>query len=104
MVANGLFALNSSWVTRGYSPPREPSYAACVTISSRPDIMGGQPYIAGTSISVTMILRRLADGKTPEQIVDELPSLTRANVYEAEVYAEMTQAHPEGAKIWGQDQ
>jgi uncharacterized protein (DUF433 family) len=75
-----------------------------VTISSRPDIMGGQPFIAGTSITVMMILRRLAQGKTPEQIVAELPGLTLDNVHEAEVYAEVTQAQPQRARIWGQGQ
>ena len=51
-----------------------------------------------------MILRRLAQGKTPEQIVAELPGLTLDNVREAEVYAEVTQAQPQRARIWGQDQ
>jgi hypothetical protein len=46
----------------------------------------------------------LAQGKTPEQIVAELPGLTLDNVHEAEVYAEVTQAQPQRARIWGQGQ
>ena len=39
--------------------------------------MMGKPVIAGTRITVELILDKLAAGETPEQILEEYPRLTR---------------------------
>ncbi len=46
-------------------------------IQSNPDIMMGKPVIAGTRITVELILEKLAAGETVEQILDAHPRLTR---------------------------
>ena len=40
------------------------------------DLFGGKPCIRGTRIYIAIILDALAEGLTPEQIVDHYPSLT----------------------------
>lgn len=56
-------------------------------ITVEPDKMGGQPCIRGLRIPVATIVVMVADGMTPEQIVDELPDLEVADVAEALRYA-----------------
>ena len=45
-------------------------------IISDPKIMMGKPVIAGTRITVEMILEKLSAGETVEQILEAHPSLT----------------------------
>jgi len=45
-------------------------------IISDPKIMMGKPVIAGTRITVEMILEKLAAGETVEQILEAHPMLT----------------------------
>jgi uncharacterized protein (DUF433 family) len=47
---------------------------------------GRKAVIAGTLISVFFIVRQLATGDTPEDIVGSLPHLTLAGVYDAISY------------------
>lgn len=42
-------------------------------IVHHPDLLGGQPAIKGTRLSVSMILEALAEGMTPEEIRDDYP-------------------------------
>jgi uncharacterized protein (DUF433 family) len=42
-------------------------------IVSNPDLLGGQPTIAGTRLSVSHILACLSEGMTPEQIAVDYP-------------------------------
>ena len=46
-------------------------------IVSDPAVMMGKPVIAGTRVTVEMLLDKLAAGETIEQIVDAHPRLTR---------------------------
>lgn len=46
-------------------------------IESNPAIMMGKPVVAGTRITVELILEKLAAGETVEQILDAHPRLTR---------------------------
>ncbi|MBP9664820.1 MAG: DUF433 domain-containing protein [Pyrinomonadaceae bacterium] len=46
-------------------------------INSDPNVMMGKPVIAGTRITVELILEKLAAGETVEQILDAHPRLTR---------------------------
>ena len=50
-------------------------------------VMMGKPVLAGTRITVELILDKLAAGETVEQILDAHPRLTRQAVSAALLYA-----------------
>jgi uncharacterized protein (DUF433 family) len=52
-------------------------------IQSHPSVMMGKPVIAGTRITVELILEKLAAGETIEQILEAHPRLTRQGIYAA---------------------
>ena len=56
-------------------------------IVSNPSIMMGKPVIAGTRISVELILEKLAAGETIEQLLEEYPRLTEEGVRAALLFA-----------------
>jgi len=56
-------------------------------IVSDPSVMMGKPVVAGTRITVELILEKLAAGETIEQILDEHPRLTREAVQAALAFA-----------------
>ena len=55
-------------------------------IVSDPKVMMGKPVVAGTRITVELILEKLAAGGTIEQILDAQPRLTREAVQAAKNY------------------
>ena len=50
-------------------------------ISINPTVCHGQACIKGTRIPVHLVLRMLANGDRVENILDEYPSLTLADIY-----------------------
>lgn len=56
-------------------------------ITSNPDVMMGKPVVAGTRLTVELILEKLAAGETPEQLLDAHPRLTRAAISAALAFA-----------------
>jgi uncharacterized protein (DUF433 family) len=56
-------------------------------IQSDPKIMMGKPVVAGTRITVELILEKLAAGETIEQILEAHPRLTREGVLAALKFA-----------------
>lgn len=52
-----------------------------------PAILLGKPCIKGTRISVEVVIRRLAQGRSVDDIVVEYPELTREDVLSAAAYA-----------------
>jgi len=54
-------------------------------IIADPGIMMGKPVIEGTRITVELILTRLAEGRSVDDILIEYPHLTRAQVATAAV-------------------
>lgn len=56
-------------------------------VISDPDIMMGKPVIAGTRITVELILEKLAAGETVEQILAAHPRLTEDAIKEALSFA-----------------
>jgi uncharacterized protein (DUF433 family) len=52
-------------------------------ITVDPDILVGKPIIKGTRISVELLMDRLADGWTMEQILEAYPRVTREDVLAA---------------------
>jgi len=51
-----------------------------------PGVIGGEPVIAGTRISVASVARFLQSGAGPDEIVEMYPHLTKAGVYDAISY------------------
>ncbi len=49
-------------------------------IQSNPAVMMGKPVVAGTRITVELILEKLAAGEAIEQILEAHPRLTRASI------------------------
>jgi uncharacterized protein (DUF433 family) len=49
-------------------------------IQSDPSVMMGKPVVAGTRVTVEIILEKLAAGETVEQLLDAHPRLTREGV------------------------
>lgn len=56
-------------------------------IVSDPTVMMGKPVIAGTRITVEMILEKLAAGETVDQILEAHPRLTREGIKAALAFA-----------------
>jgi len=64
-------------------------------ITVNPKIMAGKPVIKGTRVPVEQVLRLLAQGITPEQILIDYPHLTKDDIMAALLYA---------AKITGKEE
>jgi uncharacterized protein (DUF433 family) len=56
-------------------------------ITADPSIMMGKPVVAGTRITVELILEKLAAGETIEQILAAHPWLTREAIQAALAFA-----------------
>ncbi len=56
-------------------------------IAVNPNIMLGKPIIKGTRITVELILKKLSEEMTPEQIIKAYPSLTREDITAALSYS-----------------
>ena len=52
-----------------------------------PDVCLGQPTIRGTRITVSVVLKMLACGKSVDDVLDAYPELEREDVYQAMQYA-----------------
>ena len=52
-----------------------------------PNVAGGKACIRGTRIYISIILDSLAEGLTPEQIIDHYPHLSIDDIHAALVYA-----------------
>ena len=59
-------------------------------ITADPQIMMGKPVIAGTRLTVELILEKLAAGETVEQLLAAHPRLTREGIQAALAYAAQT--------------
>lgn len=62
-------------------------------ITRNPAVMLGKPVIAGTRITVELIMRKLAGGFTVEDILEMYPHLTKEQVSAALNYAANLIAH-----------
>lgn len=61
-----------------------------VSIVSDPRVMMGKPVVAGTRITVELILEKLAAGETTEQILEAHPRITLAAISAALSFAKDT--------------
>lgn len=56
-------------------------------VISDPNVMMGKPVVAGTRITVELILEKLAAGETAEQLLEAHPRLTREGIQAALKFA-----------------
>jgi uncharacterized protein (DUF433 family) len=64
-------------------------------IEANPDVMLGKPVIRGTRVPVELILRRISEGATEEDLLASYPHLTRDDVRAAVAFAADTIAYEE---------
>ena len=55
-----------------------------------PKILGGKPVVAGTRVTVELILEKLGAGETTEDIVKAHPNVTSQGIQAALAYAAQT--------------
>jgi uncharacterized protein (DUF433 family) len=56
-------------------------------IEVNPEVMLGKPVIRGTRIPVELLLRKLGEGASEEDLLDAYPRLTREDIQAAVRYA-----------------
>ena len=56
-------------------------------IESNPDILLGKPVIKGTRISVALILKKLSEGASIQDLIEAYPSLTHESIKAVLAYA-----------------
>ena len=56
-------------------------------IETNPKVMLGKPVIRGTRIPVELILRKLGEGATEDDLLDAYPRLKRADIRVAQAWA-----------------
>lgn len=62
-------------------------------IEINPEVMMGKPVIRDTRITVELILRRLSEGATEADLLDDYPRLSHEDVLAALAYAANVVAH-----------
>jgi uncharacterized protein (DUF433 family) len=62
-------------------------------IEIAPDVMGGKPVVAGTRIPVELIVRKLSEGATEQDLLAAYSTLKPEDVRAALAYAADTLAH-----------
>lgn len=61
--------------------------AAHPRITQNPAVMAGKPCIRDTRIPVDLLLRKLASGESPAQLLNDYPRLEEADLEAALAYA-----------------
>jgi len=56
-------------------------------ISIDPNIMLGKPVIRGTRIPVELLVRKIGEGESPEELLDAYPNITKEDIRAALLYA-----------------
>ena len=64
-------------------------------ITVDPEQCGGRPCVRGMRIRVSDVLDLLANGLSPEQVIEELPDLELADIQACLRYASRRVANPE---------
>ncbi len=62
-------------------------------IEINPDVMLGKPVIKGTRIPVELLIRKLSEGATENDLLDGYPRLTKSDIQAALAYAANALAH-----------
>jgi uncharacterized protein (DUF433 family) len=58
-------------------------------IEANPDVMLGKPVIRGTRVPVELILRRISEGATEEDLLASYPHLTRDDIRAAVAFSRL---------------
>jgi len=66
-----------------------------------PKVMAGKPVIRGTRITVELILRKLAEGATEDELFEDYPHLAHEDVRAAIAYGAASVAHEEVVLLTG---
>ena len=66
-----------------------------------PGVMLGKPVIRGTRIPVELILRKLGEGATEQELLDGYPRLTPDDIRAAMAFAAAVLAHEETIPLPG---
>jgi len=77
---------------------REPARQLAPRIESSPNILHGKPVIAGTRMSVEVVLEKLASGYTFDDLLYSFPLLSQEDIYATLAYAAQRTKTPEGNK------
>ena len=64
-------------------------------ISASPEVLHGKPLIKGTRISVELILKRLSEGSSVEDLLVAYPHIAREDVLAALAYSAEVVSHEE---------
>ena len=56
-------------------------------IETKPEVMLGKPVIKGTRIPIDLIVRKLGEGASFEDLIDGYPNLSREAIQAALIYA-----------------
>ena len=56
-------------------------------ITSNPDVMVGKPVIKGTRITVELIVKRLSEGMTNQELLEAYPHLIIEDIFAALAYS-----------------
>ena len=64
-------------------------------IETHPNVMKGKPVIRGTRIPVDMLLRKLSEGASLNDLLGSYPNLTADDVHAALAYAAAVVGHEE---------
>jgi uncharacterized protein (DUF433 family) len=64
-------------------------------IDINPAIMMGKPVIRGTRITVELILRKLSEGASQNELLEDYPQLTTEDIRAAVAYGAASVAHEE---------
>jgi len=64
-------------------------------IEVNPAVMMGKPVIRGTRITVELILRKLAEGATESELLEDYPHLKPEDIRAAIAYGAASVAHEE---------
>ncbi|HKV23840.1 MAG TPA: DUF433 domain-containing protein [Candidatus Acidoferrum sp.] len=64
-------------------------------IETDPAVMQGKPVIRGTRITVELILRKLAEGATEADLLEDYPHLATQDIRAAIAYGAASVAHEE---------
>ena len=59
-------------------------------ITCDPNVLGGKPVVAGTRVSVELILRKLGAGETVEELIEAHPNLSPESIRAALSFAART--------------
>lgn len=62
-------------------------------IEINPDVMMGKPVIRSTRITVELILRKLAEGESESELLEDYPHLNLADIRAAVAYCAAGLAH-----------